>query len=1130
MQYQYGVNAEPKTQLILRGEEGKEILLSFETPAQKREFVRTMKGEGANAQPATNTSPPEAEEAFEPFEVSEEQMAALQEAWMLRYPTPEAEQTVDEGEQVAVEKPREINVTGKDHKNAVKYLQECWSKVFANIHAPKELDPSKSKDSTSYGVVVPMMVTNSRWWQEGVSVVNGKAQVQVELAKSEKILIHLDSQSTAVKQEIGYPAQGRKQVQQYDAAKMTLKALVESKLNERQGQAFEYGQVIFQDFGATLRHRRMNQPVCLEDWTIEDNPFDLGCIQVNLRFKLELDNAWKKLRGYGIKATLVPDNIFNLEVEGAEDWVVLHSMSGLKGKPLDLVAFSHAIGGAEINVRDGVIVPTSGTAKGKAFDITKLNSVVDKWRNQVAREITISFDYAKAEWEFVKAVDIAEGVYGTKGYDVISVQDVDSQTVRITAKIEAYVAEMPFNVEISLPEESSTLTQLTPEMVSVLTLQHQGVGELMVQLGSDKRQGIVSILAMFQGNYTEATPIVDIQDEQFLSSLQGFIKDGWNDQQVVKAYGKKYPKGVVMRTRNENVTEQFIDFQAIQAIATFIGGSGEGVTHTVAEFFRALPSYYQVAGADSLIHQLFSLTVKSTRAWFLSQLESKSLRKKLVSGLKGTAFGSKVRTLAISELSHVGNAPNCIPKVAVNPKDDILKEIAGNPFKRGKIPSRFLKEVVSETPDKVDEPKVEKQFDPYKLNGEIVSVFRTPMPMQGVCELVVTDKVGVGHLGLLMHIWAFFNEGDSDGDGIGLIPLFHYFDKLEVDTQSRWAQAMAMNAHPMGMYGYILCYGKSILDLPCAEFCSHSDAWSKKKILIEPGSAVEAKLVKKGVLPYIRSVPAKDWEGTVGQAGAHYRNGVSTTYNIAVVAVNQSLAAQYKIWNGGLEGEALEQAQRYLDLSLQFCAISWRLLYEGLGLAGISASADRWLSLFQLSGVANKFVEGPFGPKPVFGGSKIEKYLQKDLAQELVYLGEAGNGGFDHLEDARSIARMLQVASVTLKDARAIENPARKQKRYEEVSKNPTRFALAVIRRTQRLCSQGTDNSLGEKLESAAQDSGEEFGFEDVTSQSCLELYLNKKFWDASACEWQAQLLKTASAFTVLSMRLVANSKADADV
>ena len=1069
-----------KVQTIKTLSNGSTMLLTFHTAEQKKQWVKSEARRRMAIEQAELDSPDEGTLAY--LRKAKEEAALLKEGIF----------------QWAVTEEEEFQKLLKGARQRM---------LAAGVIVGNDTD--NGSDSRVHGVICKQAITNSRWWQEGVSLWNPEAELEVQLNKAESFLFHMDSQPNSIKAEIGFPTSGRADKQTYAGAKEAFKGKISQLLDAAVGQTYTKGQVIAKGLGVTIAQRRMNQPLTLVSYKLEDAPFAAGAVQANLKFEMKIDSPWKKIRGYGLKATLAPWDIFNLCIEEAhEPFVVLHSMSGLKGKPLDIVAFCHAVGGAEVNVREGVVVPTSGAYAGKAFSIAQKNSIVDQWRNKKAQRTLIHFDYSRSEWEFILACDKAEGVWGTPDYDVVAVNDVDDNTVRISAWIEMLVGEMPLNVEVSLPEESSGRTQITPEMLAVLTLQNRIMGEEMNKLGAGKRNSLTKLLKMFNGSVPKDAARCCIQEEDFLKSIQGLVKDGMNDQQVIQAYEKQYPSGAVFSSKGQGEHKLYFDFGAIQGIATYVGGSGEGVSHSIAEFLRQLPLNLGMVGKDSQIHANFALLCSAVKAWFKVQLESKNLKKKLVSTVKGTAVGSKIRTLALPELTHQGVAPNCLPKVGVNPNDDILQELARDPW-TGKIAARFIDPLTG-------------KFNPWLMQGEFVTVFRTPMPMQGACELVITEKVGVGHLALLMHIWAFFNEGDSDGDGVSIIAAFHYLDKAGInDPEERRRIMLDMNTHPMGMAGYVLAYGKDVLSWPCAEFCSHKDAWSKKKLIVEPGSEAEKVQVKKGILPYARNKAVGEWIDTVGQVSNHYLNAVSTSYNIAVVAVNDALDIQYQIWNieaSGQTSEALNEELLLLGkkllLSLRTCAISWRLLYEGLGLAGYSEGASRWFKLFTLASSSTGYVEGPFGPK--LPGKNTKKEETQSISTAL-----AEGAGFSHRKDAVLIANELRRISVTLADARTIEHPDRNPKRFEEVFTNPQRYNTAIVRRAQRLCSQGDDVVLKEILGADNSDWG---GFEEegAANQSCLQLFINTKGWEKLACPWQAANLKRAAVFTVEAMKVTA--------
>ena len=1031
-----------------------------------------------------------------------------------------------------------------------KTIMATQTTVNSNVNAIPSFDTVSFENEVNgiavHGPSATQCLSNSRFLaQEGVSLANPNYELNCLLDKADKLLFHLDTQPKAIRAKVDYPVNGRQDVKGYTSALNAFKGLVSATIEPIVGKSFRYEDVIYEGFGVKLVHRNMNQPMTLKGFSIEDAPFNKGSFFVKLKFELQTKNFWKKLRGYGVKATLVPWDVLNVQFEGMEDVVIFHSMSGLKGKPLDLVAFAHAIGGAELNIEQGVIVPTSGPLQGKAFDLTKTNSVVDKWRNKNAKVVEVSFDYSRSEWEFIKECDEAEGAHLREDYDVLNVEDIDADTVRLTTRVEMLIAKMPLNIEVSLPEESSGKTQLTPEMLSVLTLQNRAVGEAMVAKGDTKRKAIIQLLKMMENQAPEGTPVLKLQQLQQLNELKQTLGADCllgNDSEVIRAWARKYPNGVVLQTAGQNASySQYIDFPAVMGISTFIGGSGDGVSHTICQFLRWVPTQAGVTSFEGNIHQEFSLLNGSLKGWFLTQLASKSLRKKMTAGLKGTAYGAKVRTIALPELTHDGDAPNCIPKAAMNPGDDILWDMAKGA--QGKVQWKYTKDVepslVTATDrvvgyvlmneegktycarfikeDNQDEVILVKVFDAYTLNNEYISLFRTPMPMQGGVELVISDKVGVGHVALLMHVWAAFNEGDSDGDGIGIVPLFQYYDELGLSRSQQYEATLAMNTHLMGMAGYAFCYGDDWSKWPCAEFCNFNDAWTKKKIIIEPGSKIEQKLVDKGILPYIRSVPVGGWVEAQGNVSGHYQANVGKSYNLAVIAVNLSLNLQYKVWLGDTD----KDLQAQLDDAMATCAVCWRLIYEGMGLAGFSREAKLWFNLLNMSAWGGEWTTTASG-NPTFPNASTPKEKRYSFTKALAE--DLGLKGMDS-----TVGRLLVKFSRLIADAKAIENPGQSPsytKRYEDVYADPSRLAEAVTRRVQRLCSQGVDGSLDRALEAG---NSEDDGLDVPGVQSCVRIFVDSQLSRKEGvivCPWQQDILRKAAAFMLRSQRMVAASVA----
>lgn len=103
MTYQYGVNCDVNTNLILKHGEGKESLLCFGTKEAKKAYVRMLKGKGLKTQTEVNETPPDVAEGLEQPEpvlavscgITEEQLQKLRRmGWLRDEPTEEKPEMV----------------------------------------------------------------------------------------------------------------------------------------------------------------------------------------------------------------------------------------------------------------------------------------------------------------------------------------------------------------------------------------------------------------------------------------------------------------------------------------------------------------------------------------------------------------------------------------------------------------------------------------------------------------------------------------------------------------------------------------------------------------------------------------------------------------------------------------------------------------------------------------------------------------------------------------------------------------------------------------------------------------------------------------------------------------------------
>lgn len=235
-------------------------------------------------------------------------------------------------------------------------------------------------------------------------------------------------------------------------------------------------------------------------------------------------------------------------------------------------------------------------------------------------------------------------------------------------------------------------------------------------------------------------------------------------------------------------------------------------------------------------------------------------------------------------------------------------------------------------------------------NGDIIGGGRTPMPFVTCFKVKLSREVGqVAHVMILPSIWAAGNEGDSDGDGIFTLNL----TKRGVTVEA----ALEMNAHVLGQAGYAVVYGASPSNWPYADFVSYEDKWGKKA-LTSTKSAI------------IFQMPAQDYVHNASLVEGHYRMAVGTAYGICSAL---SFYTANMAYEGATEAE--------LDRAVRATTLAWRVLYEGLGLAGYSPEAKDFFEVLSIAVWSEGYTFNKDGKREFARDSKVEGY--KPCAIEL---------------------------------------------------------------------------------------------------------------------------------------------------
>ncbi len=203
-------------------------------------------------------------------------------------------------------------------------------------------------------------------------------------------------------------------------------------------------------------------------------------------------------------------------------------------------------------------------------------------------------------------------------------------------------------------------------------------------------------------------------------------------------------------------------------------------------------------------------------------------------------------------------------------------------------------------------------------NGDLVLVSRSPMISVFSGRVVITKDAPLGTILVKAHLWSFGNEGDGDGDPAAFLVV------KNADMANRIEAALVDS--PFGIKGYEVAHGTDLTELPYAEFFSGNGKEEKN-----PHTAVH----------FVKEFTVADYIATADNVGRHYSRFLGRTFAIT----------SYLTY---LLGKKLE-TKGYVDADHETAVVlSWRVLYEGLGLSGYTDKAGKFAKNIASLGNANR--------------------------------------------------------------------------------------------------------------------------------------------------------------------------------
>lgn len=739
---------------------------------------------------------------------------------------------------------------------------------------------------------------------------------------------------------------------------------------------------------------------------VEDGDYTPTYFNVDLTVEVIESTQLVKIRRDFIKATTVPMAHKFYTLDGVEfypqfagkNMEIMFNNETIKGRSIHTDAFANSNDGYCFNHPNDANMTWHYDDKVETVNLLDKTNLVSDWVEECVQDVILEINVAQDEWDKLMEAGSLTGI--------VSVVQHDGY-VTVKEKIQLLVCQLPIEVEISTAAESIGASPMTPEMVCGISVQSQKLAAILFEEAKPAQATVLGLVNMITKTVpmTEANAVnlTSAKGREFILSAIGTL-DGMDDIHVLKAYKALFNQGVYfVATNGNNTANMFLDFDVIRTSMVWISGSADQISQEIVAFLRAIVNPPE-SGYDTFFYGKVTQLMASLNGWLKKAFVSKGILKRAARSSK-CLVNLKIRTCYYEFLQSDANGG--LPKAAINPGCDSVMLLAKDAT--GKYYKKYIEQVVVDNnfgaeginpndykPNKysrltkIKETKdgfVLSFFNPYLLNGELVSAFRIPMFMGLGCKLVVTDKVGRSHLFMLPYLWSMANEGDSDGDGVSVLNL-----GIRGMTIS---DVNEMNDSWVGIKGYKIIYG----DKPSNNYNGVEYKWPyaefsespKKKWMKWDTAEDKAKYCK----PYVTCIPKYTTTVDGMEVMGYYESGVNVQkHYVAAVGIAYGIASvlTFKLADALYNPEVSTYNIKAMKLAV---VIAWRALYEGLGLAGYSNAATKWFAILGASKLSKTYVEkdGKYyypGHKAV---TKNDPVL--NAVSTLLYLGEkeeAGNG------------------------------------------------------------------------------------------------------------------------------------------
>jgi len=561
------------------------------------------------------------------------------------------------------------------------------------------------------------------------------------------------------------------------------------------------------------------------------------------------------------------------------------------------------------------------------FKQTPRRNAIHNWTASKIEHRFIQLDVEKEYWDYVSQI-----------IDPSRIEKVvdKGSYYQVTERVRVLISDYNYEVEISTPRENSGTTSLTLQQHVYINAVDKELGAALAKESEASRLCAANLIQMNTYSLEQLAKRVDysllILDEKGRAKLKYLLGDSLdeNDRKLFEkllsllsckleddSIDPKREKGIILAYEYTNAVGNLISIaipikiSAILNSVGFVNGYADGIGRQLSTLIRYACScdsdleFSADMNLEGTLASLCSSVEKGMKTWFNTIRNSEGIYKKM-SMTSEVGVNLKIRTSYHPALY----SSDGLPIVILHPRCDAARKLAKNYGVKVK-----------------------------ELDGMIVGLMRVPMPMLAAFRVKLDKKVGrVAHALVTPHLWAFLNEGDSDGDGVLMVMLQKYGYNLN--------RALALNSDELSLKGYWIAYGLKPQKHPFADFCQVPE---KKQIdyLWQNNYTLTA-----------------DYVETCKKVRRHYLGPVGISYGVASML---TFHLNQIVYSGN------DNDIKYWKLATLF---AWRMMYEGLGLAGWSEKAKAFFDILRTAGFSkDEFIyfdgDERYSYKPVDGYEKI---------------------------------------------------------------------------------------------------------------------------------------------------------------